>query len=109
MLIAYRLSLSNLSLESHNFVPKKCKKTKNLSLPAACASTHIGVLLQSLKTNHTTNCFTINYAGIPIKTLISVQTEKPKRFPSFGSIINSVGEIQLSLIGTIFVYAKKRT
>lgn len=25
------------------------------------------------------------------------------------SIINSVGEIQLSLIGTIFVYAKKRT
>ena len=24
-----------------------------------------------------------------------------------GSIINSVGEIQLSLIGTIFVYAKK--
>jgi len=41
------------------------------------------VLLQSLKTNHTTKCFTINHAGIPIKTLISVQTEKPKRFLSF--------------------------
>ena len=44
---------------------------------------HKMVLLQSLKTNHTTTCFIINYAGIPSKILISVQTEKPKRFPSF--------------------------
>lgn len=44
---------------------------------------HNMVLLQSLKTNHTTTCFTINYDGIPSKILISVQTEKPKRVPSF--------------------------
>lgn len=41
------------------------------------------VLFQSLKTNHATTCFTINYGGIPSKILISVQTEKPKRLLSF--------------------------
>lgn len=77
---------------------KICSKYLNkMLLPTSCPSfsklyllvisnilvIKMPVLLQSLKTNHTTNCFTINYAGIPIKTLISVQTEKPKRFPSF--------------------------
>ena len=44
-----------------------------------------------------------------IKELDLLAKHAALRGPVFGSIINSVGEIQLSLIGTIFVYAKKRT
>ncbi len=41
------------------------------------------VLLQSSKMNNTSLTLAIVYAGIPNNIFISVQTENPKRVPSF--------------------------
>lgn len=43
----------------------------------------IRVLLQSSKMNNTSLTLAIVYAGIPNNIFISVQTENPKRVPSF--------------------------